>query len=72
MNLTLYLVVGVVVGILGIIIISYYAKKELNHIIAEQQVVESEEENLEEPPRTNCDDNDSIIEPTEIASDNER
>ena len=62
----------VVVGILGIIIISYYAKKELNHIIAEQQAVESEEEDLDDSPQTNCDDNDSKIESTEIASDNER
>lgn len=63
---------GVVVGILGIIIISYYAKKELNHIIAEQQAVDSEEEDWEDSPQTNGDDNDSRIESTEIANDNER
>ena len=63
---------GVVVGILGIIIISYYAKKELNHIIAEQQAVDSEEEDWEDSPQTNGDDNDSRIESTEIAYDNER
>ena len=63
---------GVVVGILGIIIISYYAKKELNHIIAEQQAVDSEEEDWEDSPQTNGDDNDSRIESTEMAYDNER
>ena len=63
---------GVVVGIIGIIIISYYAKKELNHIIPEQQAVDSEEEDWEDSPQTNRDDNDSRIESTEIAYDNER
>ena len=32
----LYKVVGVVVGVLGIVVISCYAKRELNLIIAEQ------------------------------------
>ena len=63
---------GVVVGIIGIIIISYYAKKELNHIIAEQQAVDSEEEDWEDSPQTHRDDNDSRIESREIAYDNER
>lgn len=42
------IVVGVVVGVAGIIAVSYYAKRELNNIIAEQELEKQEEEDLEQ------------------------
>ncbi|KAL9180090.1 hypothetical protein ACHAXT_008060 [Thalassiosira profunda] len=42
------IVAGVVLGVLGVIAVSYYAKKELNRIVAEQEMEKQREESLEE------------------------
>ncbi|KAL7540127.1 hypothetical protein ACHAXR_010944 [Thalassiosira sp. AJA248-18] len=63
-------VVGVVVGVIGIVVVSYYAKKELNHIIAEQE--KQEQEDLEQQrSQVHCDsaDNNDEIPSTEMIPD---
>ena len=64
-------VVGVVVGVLGIVVISCYAKKELNLIIAEQdeQDNNNDDEQIElgQQEVINCDI--ERIDSTEIISD---
>jgi len=62
-------VVGVVVGVLGIVVISCYAKRELNLIIAEQEEQDDSEqvELGQQQEVINCDI--ERIDSTEIISD---
>jgi len=63
---TASIVGGIVVGILGIVAVSYYAKKELNHIIVEQELERQEQEDLEQQEvLANC--NDEGISSTELS-----
>jgi len=64
----LYKVVGVAVGVLGIVVISCYAKRELNLIIAEQDEQDDDEQvELGQQEVINCDI--ERIDSTEIISD---
>jgi len=49
-------VAGVILGALGIVVASYYAKKELNNIIAEQEVEQQDQGDVEQQVSTDCDD----------------
>ncbi len=41
-------VAGVILGVLGVIVASYYAKKELNNIIAEQEAEEQDQGDVDQ------------------------
>ncbi len=56
------IVVGVVIGVLGLVAVSYYAKKELNHIIAEQERDTQQNGDLEQQVSSGCSDSNSFTE----------
>ena len=56
---------GVILGALGVIAASYYAKNELNNIIAEQEIEQQDQGDVEQQVSTDCDDEGNSSSPGE-------